>query len=129
MIATPRTDTFVTKWRGADPQRAVEAATEEMKALERENAALTAQRDDALDVYDGLKVDHEMLVAQRDQWRAAAEALAESAKPFAEAADSYDPPYCCKDDEAAWDHAFTIGPLRRQREALAAFREAGKEPE
>jgi hypothetical protein len=49
------------------------------------------------------------------------ERLAEALEPFAKAADSYDP------DEGdgkyvAWAHGFSIGSLRKAREALALFK-------
>lgn len=46
------------------------------------------------------------------------ERLEEALKPFAEAADIYDPPEN-DDHHAAWAHDFPIGALRRARAALS----------
>jgi hypothetical protein len=67
---------------------------------------------------------HRSLITMNTQPTAAATRAAEALAPFAEAADSYDPPFDAKDSEVAWSHDFTIGSLRRAREARAAIIDA-----
>jgi gamma-glutamyl:cysteine ligase YbdK (ATP-grasp superfamily) len=79
--------------------------------------ALQAENDRLLAAVAELTEENKNVGAQMDSFADEIERLREALKPFADAADAYDPPEG-DDRDIAWSHDFQIGALRRARAAL-----------